>query len=354
MSAMQMQFPDSVSIEIQQMILESDWERIMDIIKTNIKESDEVVSPTDPSLTVILTVLLTEITNVSPRIQESSDLFEKFGEAGGVACLLHAISTHSGNVDTIVVCMQLLSAMLDDLRIANRMTYDHDGSFLFNYQLHPQSGMLDYNSDDSDEWPQYEQTHSDPEQIFISTADRNLIIVWTLASLERFPTHTMLYEKSLEMLKNLFQKNLKECYDEFYEQGAIPKIIRCLSVRHDNMHAHGLFAKFLQIVVENQEEEPMPKRNIDIMFQLVSNGGIFLFLNILGQRFDNAPDSDDVHHILQLLELIISYGYKQNVDSEKGDSVMKKFYEQRGEFAMRMSVRQYRIQKVQQDCATSV
>jgi len=354
MSAMQMQLPDSMSIEIKKLIIEGNWECIMDIIKTNIEESDRVVSPTHPSLTVILTVLLTEITNVSPRIQESSDMFEKFGYAGGVACLLHAISTHNGNVGTIVVCMQLLSAMLDDLQIANRMTYDRDGSYLFNYQLHPQTGMLDYNSDDSDEWPLYEQHHQDPDQILISTSERNSIIAWTLASLERFPTHTMLYEKSLEMLKNLFQKNLTECYDEFYEQGAIPKIIRCLGVRHDNLHAHGLFAKFLHIVVHSREEAPMPQRNIAIMLQLVTNGGILVFLNILEQKFDNPSDSDDVHHILQLLELIISYGYAQKVNSEGGDTLMKKLYEQRGEFDMRMSNRQYRIQQVLRDCATSV
>jgi len=138
-------------------------------------------------------------------------MFENFGAAGGVACLLDAISSQNGNVGTIAVCMQLLSVMLDDLQIANRMTYDHDGSYLWNYQLDLETGMVDYNSDDSTEWPQYEQESQDPDQIGISTAQRNSIIAWTLASLERFPTHTMLYEKSLEMLKNLFQGNLIEC-----------------------------------------------------------------------------------------------------------------------------------------------
>ena len=98
----------------------------------------------------------------------------------------------------------------------------------------------------------------------------------------------------------------------------------------------------------------MPQRNIAIMLQLVTNGGILVFLNILEQKFDNPSDSDDVHHILQLLELIISYGYAQKVNSEGGDTLMKKLYEQRGEFDMRMSNRQYRIQQVLRDCATSV
>ena len=361
MSAMQMRLQDclswnegKMSIEIRNLIIAGRWDGIVHIINSKIEESDSVVSPTHPSLRVVLIVLLTAITNVRPRIQESSNMFEIFGAAGGVACLLNAISTQNGNVGTIVVCMQLLSAMLDDLQIANRMTYDHDGSFLWNYQLDPETGTVDYNSDDSDEWPKYEQECQDPDQILISTAERNSIIAWTLASLERFPTHTMLYEKSLEMLKNLFQGDLAECYDEFYRQGAIPKIIRCLGVRHDNLHAHGLFAKFLHIVVQDREDTPMPQRNIAIMLQLVTNGGILVFLNILEQKFDNPSDSDDVHHILQLLELIISYGYAQKVNSEGGDTLMKKLYEQRGEFDMRMSNRQYRIQQVLRDCATSV
>jgi len=124
-----------------------------------------------------------------------------------------------------------------------------------------------------------------------------------------------------------------------------------LGARHDNLHAHGLFAKFLHIVVHDREDAPMPQRNIAIMSQLVTSGGIRVFLDILVQKFDHPPDSNDVQHIFLLLELIISYGYAQNVTSAGDDTVMTQYYEQRGELAMRMSVRQYRIQTVLTQCA---
>ena len=82
----------------------------------------------------------------------------------------------------------------------------------------------------------------------------------------------------------------------------------------------------------------MPPRNIAIMAQLVTSGAIPIFLDIIMQQFEHSPESCDVKRIFQLLELIIAYGYAQNVTNAGGDTVMTRCYEQEGELAMRMSL----------------
>ena len=326
----------------------------MYIINSKIQECDSQVPSAHPTLRDVLMVLLTVIEDVRPRVQEESEMFQNFGEAGGVASLINTISSRSGNVETITVCMQLLSVMLDNLRIACRYTYDDDGNTLYRYVEDCQTGVANYDtdSDDSSNWPLYEPERNDASQIELSTAQRNTIIALTLNSLERFPTNTMLYEKSLEMLKNLFQVDTAECYNEFYEQGAIPKIVRCLSARHANLHAHGLFAFFVCVIIRDYEDSPMPPRNIAIMLQLVTSGAISIFLDTIVQQFEHPPESCDVKRIFQLLELIIAYGYGQHVTDAGGDTVMTRYYEQQNELAMRMSLRRFAIAEVRHMCTS--